>query len=219
VLHRDKNNQVPRNEHDRIRAAWAPRKTKEESMKRTFGLIVVALAVLAVPCNSAMADDNLIRFGGAGFVPVDVFSDLENGYGVFVDYERILSTRIGLDLELQFAHYPDSTITETVCVFDICDELEADIGGLDMIPVTVSPNIHLTPGKSVDLYVRPSIGFAYTKGDDDSETDFAYGAGLGLDVGSNKWFFVAGVDWLSVAVDADDNFDNVIARAGAGIRF
>jgi len=186
-------------------------------MKRTIGASAVTLALFAVMCNPAIAEDNTLRFGGAGYVATDLFSDSDTGYGAFVDYERTLTRRFGLDFAIQWAHY-DIELEEAL----LGKKQKESLGSLDMIPVTLSPNIHLTPGTGVDFYVRPSIGFAYITGDgatDDSTTDLAYGVGLGLDIGRNKWMFVTGVDWLSVETDVEDNFDNVIVKAGAAVRY
>jgi outer membrane protein W len=109
---------------------------------------------------------------------------------------------------------------------------------VNFTPVLLSLNYHLTPGKPVDLFLGPSIGYAFldsvtynTLGASYSEKfddDLTYGINLGLDVPfgtEHNYAFTAGLRQLFFKAKGSGtlghNFDlnPTIATAGIAFRF
>jgi outer membrane protein W len=105
-------------------------------------------------------------------------------------------------------------------------------------PVLLSLNYHLTPGKPVDVFLGPSVGYAFldsvtfnTLGSSYSEKfddDFTYGINLGIDVPfgvEHNYAFTAGLRQLFLTAKGSGtlghNFDvnPTIATAGFAFRF
>ncbi|MFL6260574.1 MAG: hypothetical protein ACJ76Y_12740 [Thermoanaerobaculia bacterium] len=105
-------------------------------------------------------------------------------------------------------------------------------------PVLLSLNYHLTPGKPVDLFIGPSIGYAFldsvtynTLGSSYSEKfkdDFTYGLNLGIDVPfgtEHNYAFTAGLRQLffkakgSGTLSHSFDLNPTIATAGIAFRF
>jgi hypothetical protein len=105
-------------------------------------------------------------------------------------------------------------------------------------PVLLSLNYHLTPGKPVDLFIGPSVGYAFldsvtyntlsTSYDEKFDDDFIYGVNFGLDVPfgtEHNYAFTAGLRQLFFKAKGNGlinhNFDlnPTIATAGFAFRF
>lgn len=105
-------------------------------------------------------------------------------------------------------------------------------------PVLLSLNYHFTPGKPVDLFIGPSVGYAFldsvtynTLGSSYSEKfddDFIYGVNFGLDVPfgtEHNYAFTAGLRQLFFKAKGSGTFNHnfdlnpTIATAGFAFRF
>jgi hypothetical protein len=105
-------------------------------------------------------------------------------------------------------------------------------------PVLLSLNYHLTPGKPVDVYLGPSVGYAFldkvtfnTLGSSYSEKfddDLTYGINLGLDVpfgAEHNYAFTVGLRQLFFKAKGSGTFNHsfdlnpTIATAGIAFRF
>jgi hypothetical protein len=187
-----------------------------ESFRSSLVLLILVAALAAAPAQG-QEYGNVIRFGGAWYATVGDANDLsDNGFGAWVSYELRLSERLGVDFMAAYVDY-DS-------IFDF-------LGGISMTPLTAALNVHLTPGKSVDVYAAPILGYAWLDMDrdvlglglltsDSSDSGFVWGLGGGIDVplGKGKWVFTGSLEYLSVDVSGG-SFDNVVTYLGAGYRF
>jgi outer membrane protein W len=105
-------------------------------------------------------------------------------------------------------------------------------------PVLLSLNYHLTPGRPVDVFIGPSVGYAFldsvtynTLGSSYSEKfddDFVYGVNFGLDVPfgtEHNYAFTAGLRQLFFKAKGSGTFNHnfdlnpTIATAGFAFRF
>jgi len=148
---------------------------------RKIGLLgLVVIGMCALLCNPAWAENNLIRFGPGYYGVVGDFADppadLDDGIGLFVDYERTITEKFGLDFGYQGA------------VFELGLFGNQDV---DMYALTVRANYYVVRGEGVRFFIYPTIGLVDLDSSDDSESGFAWGAGAGIDVpfGKSKWVF------------------------------
>ncbi|HET9210527.1 MAG TPA: hypothetical protein VFR03_09015 [Thermoanaerobaculia bacterium] len=105
-------------------------------------------------------------------------------------------------------------------------------------PVLLSLNYHLTPGKPVDFYIGPSVGYVFldsvtyntlsTSYRESFDDDFTYGVNLGLDVPfgtEHNYAFTVGVRQLFFKAKGSGTFNHsfdlnpTIATAGFAFRF
>ena len=108
------------------------------------------------------------------------------------------------------------------------------IAEVDFAPISASLNFHLIHGKYFDFYLAPTISYIYwgdieasgstLSGDIDTDTEFAYGAQVGLDIGIGETFLITGgIRWLSADLSPEDGddigVDPLISRLGVGLRF
>lgn len=186
------------------------------SLLLAVGLAFISATVLAAPAQ-AQDSKHLLRFGGGLYATTGDANDIsDNGLGAWVNYERRLSERYGLEFMAAYVDY-DS-------ILDI-------LGGISLTPLTASFNVHLTPEAGGDFYIAPTIGYAWLDFDreplgidigldDRSENGFAWGATAGIDVpmGEGKWFFTASGRYLSVDLESG-SFNNVVVHVGFGFQF
>lgn len=109
---------------------------------------------------------------------------------------------------------------------------------VNFTPVLLSLNYHFTPGKPVDLFIGPSVGYAFldsvtfnTLGSSYSEKlddDFIYGVNFGLDVPfgtEHNYAFTAGLRQLFFKAKGSGTFSHnfdlnpTLATAGFAFRF
>ena len=152
-------------------------------------------------------------FGGAG------------GFGLGLGYR--MSPRLSVELDLI-----SSEIEDQISFGFFGDEFFTIQSSLQMTPVLAGLNVHLTPGRRVDLYMGPVLGLI--RYDDieievsgdllegeivpvqriETKDGFAWGARLGMDVpiGRRGVFFTANVTYLKAEVEVDgfedDDFDD-----------
>lgn len=111
---------------------------------------------------------------------------------------------------------------------------DTTIGRIDFTPYNLALNFHLIHSKYFDFYVAPVAAYVNwgdlkledgTKESTDSEV--AYGAAVGVDIGFGKTFaIIGGVRWLSLDLTASDSntsdtlsVDPLFARVGVAFRF
>ena len=116
-------------------------------------------------------------------------------------------------------------------MFDSQTVWEMDDGGMDYLSFTVGPNFHLTPGRKVDFYVGPFVGYT-TLGEVTEElpsadlkldlgSEFVYGGLLGADIGLGArrvWAFHLGVRYEILEAKGVD-VDPLLFEAGVARRF
>jgi hypothetical protein len=181
---------------------------------RLIGLVMIGLCALI--CSTVSAEDNIFRFGGGAYFFIGDFNELGGtGYGVFGEYEKKFSDRVGLGAEVQYQSYSG----EEICFFGECESL----GDLTQIALTLNPNFYLLHGDKVQVYIGPMIGFGMLDGDgeDQSESAFLWGAGIGVDVpfGDNGWNFVVKGRYMSADYISDEEYDDLDATATFGGQF
>jgi hypothetical protein len=179
---------------------------------------ILAVAVISTalisPAIRAEESENIVRFGGGWYATTGDANDLsDNGLGLWGSYEHRFFEKLGVELMLAYVDY-DSFL-------DI-------LGGISMTPATATLNFHRNAGGKVDVYVGPTLGFArleigegfFGTGDESSETEFAWGAAVGVDVpfGQGPWAFSGSLRYLTADFDGSD-FSNVVFHLGAGYRF
>jgi len=173
------------------------------------GLVLTLVGICLLLCSPAWAEDNLIRFG-PGYWGVtgdysDPPADLDNGAGFFVDYERTINDKWGVDFCYEGA------------IFDL-----GLFGGedVDMYAITARANYYFSRGERASFFVHPTIGLLSLDFDDDSESGLALGAGAGVDVtlGKSKWVFSSELGYITADV-FDKDFNNIVVHVGVGRRF
>jgi len=201
-------------------------------MRRTVAaLAVLAAFALATP---AMAQDTHWKiFGGLSyFAPMGdsdwsglteaVEASDEVGYEFGVEY------RFGKRVGLEFSYV------------DVSSDIESGdtlIGESGIQPANLALNFYLIPGDVFSLYVAPVASYVMFDdleldgglGSEEVDSEFAYGAQLGIDIGFGKNFAViGGVRWLSLDATSDDPavpddeelaIDPLFARLGVAFRF
>lgn len=212
--------------------------------------LLLTSALLAMPTSAAAQDDGWqLRIGGVWVDPDVNFSDVDSdgdrveagadseiGFGLAL--ERRFSPRLGIELGALYAE-PDITLDADLAggpQFSVSD-------GVSFTAITAGLNIHLTPDKSVDLYLGPllayvlygDIGFrAQVAGqplveDFSSDDDFALGAQIGADIpfGDGPWSLNVAAMYLDTQLAVTDDegevtnlgFDPLILKVGFGYHF
>jgi len=214
-------------------------------MKRSLRLIAMILAVFAVLCSPAMAEqgDNNIRFGIQWVSPTgDFLDDLfridlepQSAVGVAFSYERMVTDLVGIEAGIGYSNHD---LDET---FTVLGQSETEtVGDIAMMPLLVGANFHVLRKEKVDLYLGAQIGYvAYgdvkieDKDPDQSDISmkngFGYGLIAGVDVpfGASSWMFNGSLAWLSTDADFDEPgapsdgiaIDPIVVRIGVGTRF
>jgi outer membrane protein W len=179
--------------------------------------------------------DDVRTVGGTPATPERTKLSLGNGRGLGVGLEYHFNERLGLEAEVQLVEH-DANFT-----FDLGTQWEADEDDVRSLALLVGPNFHLTPDRRVDFYLGPVVGLVdlgsadfTTLGrqfDASFDSEFTYGARLGLDVpfsAGNPWAFHAGLRYLFLepAVelgdqesDLDLGLDPLVASVGVSYSF
>lgn len=215
---------------------------------RILGLFLASI-LFALPASAAGPDAGWqLRFGGAwvepdaGFFEVldaidRVEADVDSELGFALSIERRFTPRLGLELGAIFAE-PDLGLAASLAGFDFSAS-----DSVSFTAITLALNLHLTPGKPVDLYLGPvlaqvtygDVGLdVQTPGgrivqDFESDDDFALGAQIGLDIalGKSPWSIALSAKYLDTGLELTDDdgettdlgFDPLILGVGFGFRF
>lgn len=138
---------------------------------------------------------------------------LDGGLGLAAALERHFNERLGLEVALLWADLDSSLIV------DRGTDWQRDTGSATFLSFLVGPNFHLTPGKKVDFYLGPFVGWADIGGSTftlygenqsrDFGNDFVYGAQLGFDIlfGDGPWGLHLGGRYMQLSVG--DNADKL----------
>ena len=131
--------------------------------------------------------------------------ELDSGFGVGGDVEYHFGPRLGLMASLIVGRVESLVEYDTCCVWEMAEE------DLDFLSLTLGLNVHLTPGKRVDLYVGPFAGLVSVGSGSfdlpskniriDIGDEFALGLLLGLDIplgGSRIWGLHLGARYYEV---------------------
>lgn len=169
--------------------------------------------------------------------------EADSAFGFCIDVERRFSDRFGLGLTLMRAeHDVDAFGSETVRIrddatgsvlFEHSESLAAPLGSVDVTPILLGANFHLTPGRRVDLYAGPFVGlidFGDLRAEGERigfKDELAYGATLGLDVpfGQSSAGFAASARYMIAGAETDEvgsetlDLDPLVVLVGVGYRF
>ncbi len=153
---------------------------------------------------------------------------LDKGQGVGAGLEYHFNDRVGLEASILYA------VLDSKLFFDIGSDWAEGNADADLLSVVIGPNFHLTPGKKVDLYIGPFIGFA-DLGDvsfnvlgetqrRDFDTDTVIGAQLGLDVpfGAGDWAAHFGARYMDLSAEVngvDIDIDPLGVEVGLAYKF
>lgn len=177
----------------------------------------LAIVIIAFAGGPVQADDseNLVRFGVGWYATVGDADDVsDNGLAAWGSYERRFAQKLGAEFMIAYVDY-DS-------ILDL-------LGGISLTSVTAALNYHVDAGEKVDVFMGPILGVAelevdggglFGLADASSETEFAWGAAVGVDTpsGDARWGFSGSLRFLTAEFDGGD-FDNVVFHAGAVRRF
>jgi outer membrane protein W len=171
---------------------------------------VLLSTCLAIP---AWAESEMkIRFGA---VYSTATSDLTEGgqtieaqptTGFQASFEYRFSSLLGIEPALAFANYDVDTMESGFP--------DLEIGEVDLTTFTANLNFHLLGESGIDLYVGPTVGYAFW-GDLESallaekfpvKDDFIYGANIGVGVpfGQSGWGFSGALNWLAAEAELED---------------
>jgi outer membrane protein W len=205
---------------------------------KTRGLLVAALAAMLfagfVPAAWADKGDMRIQFGAASSSPTDDLSEpgetveLDSAVGFQASFEYMATDLIGVEPRISSTGH-DVTVEGSGVP-------EFDLGEIDLLALTANVNFHLRRGAKIDLFVGPTIGYAFW---DDLESEifatsfpaddeFIYGVNFGLDMpfGEQRWGFSAGLNYLLTdvslegsAVEPDLGVDPMQLNVGVSYRF
>jgi outer membrane protein W len=165
---------------------------------RTSGPVVAAvisLSIFVFASDSLAAEkgDQRVQFGLLYMVPTDDLVEpgetleLDESFGLQVSFERMVTDRIGVE----------PTIWSTSHDVEVSDAMvpDFDLGEIDLFAVAVNVNYRVLERDRVELFVGPTVGYAFWGdletglGDFSADDEFVYGVNLGLDVpvGGGKW--------------------------------
>ena len=131
---------------------------------RVLGTAALLLLPAGAPANAdtdtalrfqgqtVSSDGNALGFGG-GF---------DSAPGFYVGVEKKLSERLGIEVGAAWTEF-DQSIEQDLLFASVDISTQVQV-----VPVTVALDIHLTPGARSDFYIAPRIGYAFF---DDMEID------------------------------------------------
>lgn len=183
--------------------------------------------------------DTRIEFSG------DLILEPDEAVGGYLAYERRLGELLGVEVSLLHAgHDVSGRLVGTArlirnsdnAILEETDVDESDtIGDIDVTPLLVGANFHLTSGHSVDVYLGPFVGYVMY-GDLDIQgekigidDDVAYGAVVGIDIpfGKGRWVFSGAARYMKTDAQPSESgpdalalpVDPYVVQAGLGYRF
>lgn len=205
---------------------------------RTKRLAVAALVALCFSgfATQAQAEkgDMQIRFGVLYSMPTSDLSEpgetleLDEAFGYQGSFEFLLTDLIGIEPAISGAKHD-------VCVEEQGGQ-EYTLGDINVFMLGANVNFHLLRRDRIDLYVGPTIAYAFwgdlkTSMFPDNfpaEDDFVFGANVGIDIpfGSGQWAFNAALTYLAADVTLEGNADEpdlgvdpIQIKAGLRYRF
>ena len=183
-------------------------------MRRTCWMLVVAAVACTMLISTpvlAQESSNLVRFGAGWYATIGDANDVaDNGVAIWVSYERRYSEKLGFEVLAAYSDYDP--------IFDLFGR------DIELTPLMLAVNYYVKSSEKFELYVAPTIGFAQLDvawmGGTESDSGFAWGAALGVDIpfGKDKWVVALSGRYLTADLDGVD-FDNSIFHAGVGYRF
>ncbi len=129
---------------------------------RILGATTLLLLLAGVPTNA----DTALRFQGQTVSSDGNALGFGDGFdsapGIYLGVERKISDRLGVEVGAAWTEF-DQSIEQDLLFASV------DIStSVQVVPVTVALDIHLTPGARSDFYIAPRIGYAFF---DDMEID------------------------------------------------
>jgi len=201
--------------------------------RKTAIALVVTLSILGF-VSQAWAEKGAkrVQFGFAyssptgDYVDGDETTELDSASGFQASFEYMVTERIGVEPAIGFFSH-DVKVRETGFP-------DLTVGDTSLFALTANVNYHLLRDKKVDLFVGPTIGYAFwgdLKSDVFQENfpaddEFVYGVNLGIDVpfGQGAWGFAGSIGYLvsDLALQgagADIGVDPFQLKAGVSYRF
>ena len=130
--------------------------------------LVITLALIA-PATFAGEGDWTVRIHGQWISSSgSAFGgeDFDEGAGLYVGFERRLNNRWGLEFGIGQAELEaNQQLSVDFLGLSFVTDVEAS---LEWMPVTLGANYHLTPGRGVDVFLGPRVGYAFV---DDLQID------------------------------------------------
>lgn len=199
--------------------------------------IIASLALAAAAFQPVLAQDNHVKlFGAAAYV-----SPLSDDDVTFSSVKHSVqeSDELGWDvgIEGRFTKWVGLELDYVNATHDV--EIDGvTIGRTTMAPLSATFNVHVVHTKIVDLYLGPTFSYVnwgdielntaggalFTTNGQGTDSETAWGASLGLDIGLGKTFaFVGGVRYLDLDLTLDGTqntkVDPLISRLGVAFRF
>lgn len=183
--------------------------------------------------------NNRIEFSG------DLVLEADAAVGVSFAYERRFGNLLGLEVSLLGTSHDVTGRMKGVARLirnsdnAILDEVEVDesdtVGEIDVTPLLVGANFHVTSGRSVDLYMGPFVGYVMYGDLDiqgekiDMDDNVAYGLVVGIDVpfGKGRWVFNGAARYMKTEAEPNESgpdamaltVDPFVLQVGVGYRF
>jgi hypothetical protein len=201
--------------------------------RKTAIALVVTLSVLGLASQAwAEKGGKRVQFGIVYSSPTGDFVDegetteLDSATGFQASFEYMLTDRVGVEPAIGFLDH-DVTVREAGFP-------DLDLADTSLVLLTANVNFHLMQDKKVDLFVGPTVGYAFwgdLKSDLFEENfptddDFVFGANLGVVVpfGEGAWAFAGSVGYLLSDLTpegsgADIGVDPFQLKAGLSYQF
>jgi len=183
-------------------------------MRARGQLIAAIVAILFMGAAShAWAEKGSyeVRFGVLYSTPTGDYTEegqtteMDSAFGFQASFEFGLTDLIGVEPGIAFLEH-DVNVKEA-------GESDLKLGDMSLIPLTVNVNFHVLRGETVDLYVGPTVGYAFWgsleselfQQDFPANDEFLYGANVGIDIpfGEGKWGFNAALSYLVLDAELD----------------
>jgi outer membrane protein W len=180
--------------------------------------------------TSADTGDMQVRVGIVDSLPTDDYTEagqkteLDSAVGFQASFEYMVTDQIGVEPAIALTNH-DVTVKEAGMP-------DVALGDIDLFALTANVNFHVVQSDSVDLFVGPTVGYAFWG---DLKTDlqsfsvdgqFVYGFNVGVDVpfGEGDWAFSAAMNYLSADVsfggDSPDlGVSPIQLKAGVSYKF
>jgi hypothetical protein len=207
---------------------------QEGTMKRTAPTLGILVALAAF--HPATAQDNSFKIFAAASYVSPLGSEEEVTISSVTDSVQA-SNEVGWEagVEFRFGKWMGLEVSYLNATQDV-EFGDTTIAKVDFTPYNLALNFHLIHSKYFDFYIAPVAAFVdwgdidFTDGTSEAaDSEIAYGAAIGLDIGLGKTFaIIGGVRWLSLDITPDDPMvpddeslavDPLFARVGVALRF
>jgi outer membrane protein W len=213
------------------------------SKRAMVGWTLATSLVVGAPAPAQEEGGWTVRLSAVGMAATGDGDETAMGIGTGVEYRW--SRRVGLELgvnsaELQTEPVPFLILAddgESESVFPL--ELESSVR---LTPLLARVNFHLTPGRRLDLYVAPVVGYVHVSDDVlrvrafgfeheaplEAKDAFAWGGAFGFDVplGQRGSQLSVAATWLRLPLESElfgeeerADLDPLTVTAGYGFRF